>query len=239
MTVRVALDIRGIPGVRAALRAVKTGPLNRVLKAAARKAATATKPDLKGKLRQKKVNRTGLYSRSISTLYKGYASGNWVVMLGGQHGVVGMHAAAVAGGGLASHGDLRRGGRLDPAKYAHLVEGGRRSLSAGMLRGAKAFPMIVRRLSAVRRTNPAARARKVDRGHLQVGVTGRNGQLKMQKGKKVPGGWLIFARSARAAGHKRPVEETAPAFKSRLETTIYHDVQVSLASLTANHPRTP
>lgn len=140
--VRVSVEVRGGPELAAALAGVKAGVANRVMKAAGRKQAAKAAKVAKAHLRGQ---RTGQLKRSIGAVYRAYRKSKvWVFVVGPRKGFRTQVAAVpksarnrlirVLGkqrGRTVSGRQVHRivGKYVDPVKYAHLVEGGRKAVS--------------------------------------------------------------------------------------------------------------
>lgn len=127
--VSVSVAVKGDPEVAAALDGVKVGVQNRVLKPALRKAARLGQAKAKAFLKPKRrpagrkrkgqrfsPDRSGTLKRAIGVVYRGYRKGQtFAFVIGPRKGM----------------GRVAKDGRyLDPAKYAHLKEGGRKKVKA-------------------------------------------------------------------------------------------------------------
>ena len=139
MKFSVKVGLAGQKDVAAALAGVKAGVRNRVLKAAAGKQARKAAKVAKGAL---VPHRTGQLKRAISYVYRSYKSGKvWVYVAGPRKGFkvrVSDLTAAGQRAALRKLGKKRRAGLterqalkfvqsyVDPVKYGHLVEGGRK-----------------------------------------------------------------------------------------------------------------
>jgi hypothetical protein len=116
VAIRTGLEVRGLPEVRAALAGVKDGVQNRVVK---KGLDAVAKPTLKKAKAYERRKRTRQLQKSLGIRPRAYGRGatrNYVVVVGPRRGftIVGPD-----------------GRRIDPAKYGHLVEKGRKAVRAG------------------------------------------------------------------------------------------------------------
>jgi hypothetical protein len=110
VSVRFSIDLSEIAAVQSALEGVKIGVQNRVIKAALRKIASQGLKAAKSNLR---VKRTGQLRRSLGLRPRTY-----------QRGAVNL---IVIGARRKFRIEGPDGKWVDPTKYAHLVEGGRKA----------------------------------------------------------------------------------------------------------------
>jgi hypothetical protein len=111
LAVRVKFDVKGDLQVAADLNGIKTGVQNRVLKDAIGKLARRTAKRAKAGLRG---GRTKALKRSVGTVYRSYKkAGRFAYVVGPRTG-------------FKTKDQFGR--TVDPAKYAHLVEGGRKEV---------------------------------------------------------------------------------------------------------------
>lgn len=140
---RVTVGLAGQEGVAAAFEGVKQGVKNKVLKSACRKQAGKATKVAKGMLSRK---RTGRLAKAIGYLYRTYKRGTvWLYVVGPKKGFrVRVSDLTAAGQKQALNRLGRAKGRrakltpmqaqkfldsyVDPVKYAHLVEGGRKAV---------------------------------------------------------------------------------------------------------------
>ena len=138
---KLKVSVTGGPEVAAAIRGVKAGVANRVLKSAvskqARKATKIAKSKLKG-------GRTGQLAKSIGYVYRVYRSKTiWVYVIGPRKGyrmridalpersqkrLVRLLGKRKRRKLTAAQTRILLQKTVDPVKYAHLVEGGRKSV---------------------------------------------------------------------------------------------------------------
>lgn len=122
----VNLNVKGAPGVAAALNAVKDAVQNRVVKAAigvvARRAAKTVKE-------KSPRGPTGAYKAAIGTKYKSYRKGKvWTYVVGARKDVTRPNPRPHGPPVFVAH------------KYAHLIEGGRRPVQAVRANFLKFYP---------------------------------------------------------------------------------------------------
>lgn len=138
---QLKVGLSGGAETAAAFAGVKTGVRNRVLKAACGKQARKAVKVAKAYLSRR---RTGQLGRSIGSVYKSYRSGDvWLYVAGPRKGFKVRVSDLTAAGprvALKKLGKRSRAGLterqalrflqsyVDPAKYAHLVEGGRKAV---------------------------------------------------------------------------------------------------------------
>lgn len=143
MKLRVKVGLAGQAGVAEAFHGVRAAVRNKVLKDACRKQAGKAAKVAKAYLTRK---RTGQLARSVAYLYRTYKRGTaWLYVVGPRKGFrVRVSALTAAGQRTALNRLGRQKGRrkklsdreaarfldsyVDPAKYAHLVEGGRKAV---------------------------------------------------------------------------------------------------------------
>ncbi|MGL6072631.1 MAG: HK97 gp10 family phage protein [Fimbriiglobus sp.] len=105
------VELHGTRQTENALQGVKAGVKNRVLKRALRQVSSSAAKVAKSRIRGK---RTGALKRSLGVKYKSYrSSGVFVFAIGPRKGYRTSDAA---------------GGSIDPARYAHFAERGRKAV---------------------------------------------------------------------------------------------------------------
>lgn len=213
--IRVQPDLMSIRAVQDAIATLKYGIVNKAMKTGATKGARRTVPDAKSRLKAHK--RTGQLEKSVSVKYKGYQKA-WVVLLGPRKGFLGNNASWMSPNAT----------RINPIKYAHIVEGGRGQEVRP--RTAKAMPIFVRKLDALKRSRassgvPASRipfrsAQKFGKSTFTTASTGR--------ARKVPGGWLLFTRFARPAPPYPWLKPADTAFAANIVAGVESEVKAIL-----------
>lgn len=212
--IRVQVDLQSIRAVQDAIATLKYGVVNRAMKAGATKGARRTIPAAKSRL--KAHRRTGQLEKSLSVKYKGFPNA-WVVLLGPRHGFLGNSTAWMSPSAT----------RVNPVKYAHLLEGGRQRVEP---KTAAAMPIFVRKLDPLRRSRaakgtpagkiPFRSALKFAGGTFTTKSTGR--------ARKVRGGWLLFSMYARQAKPYPWLKPADTTFAANIRDGVESEVKAIL-----------
>lgn len=200
--VRVKVDLLGIPELVDALDVFRQSLVNRVVKNGATKGARKTVPAVKSALAKNK--RTGQLSKSIGVKYAGYRSG-WTVLLGPRR---------------FFRAQTQLHGTVNPAKTAHLPEGGRKEVFPT---SGRPMPIFVRKLDARRIRNVTAFKRK--------GGTIIND--KSGRARKVPGGWLLFSWGAKRAPAFDWLKGRRQEYGDNIKNAVVNEIQTELPRLAA------
>jgi hypothetical protein len=216
--IKVTVGLAGQKGLSEAFDGVKTAVKNKVLKGACRKEAGKAVKVAKSFLSRK---RTGQLNKSIAYVYRTYRRGNvWLYVVGPKHGFrVRVNELTRAGQRAALNRLSRRPGRrrvklteaqslkflqsyVDPVKYAHLVEGGRKAVrpvekkvmsgggSASGNRGMTVYGKKARGVQPRPFMEPAAQAVAVDATAMATDIMAgieREAWSRAAKGKTIKG----------------------------------------------------
>lgn len=212
--IEVRVNLSGLPEAQRAMREMPNR-LAAWMKTGATKGARRTLPTVKGNIGPH--NRTGQLKKSQGVKYKGFRDG-WTVMLGARRYFRAM--------------DQNRG-VVDPAKYSHLTEGGRKTVRLGVKtnkRGVKgpsnttaaAMPIFVKRVDPNLRRK--ADSRKFGASQLQT--FGKPG--KADRFRKVPGGYIVFAMSAKLARPVRQLKKSESEYGRNIESEVKTEIRSNL-----------
>lgn len=214
----VKVSLANLPEVQGAYATIKVGYVNRLVKTGATKGARKTVPTVKSNLR--KHRRFGQLEKSLGVKYAGYKLG-WTVLLGPRRFFRGSSSTMMS----------PKAPTIDPAKYAHLLEGGRKEVESKRisLNGRGAMPIFVKRLDFGIRPRGG---RLQSPGRLTT--FGRRGKkATADRFRKVPGGWLIFATRAKAAPAYPWLVKGANAYGSNIVASVKSEITNGLPSLVA------
>lgn len=247
--IQVGVNIGGLHEVQAAYRDFRSQYVNRLVKAGAIKAGRKTVPELKRNTRIGK--RTGMLEKARGYRYRSYKRNDiWVVLVGARSNM---------------HANHSFWGKIVPTKYDHLFEGGRAAVRAGTrttrkngkttkhATGARVLAMKVKSLAAGTsgsRIGKSSAPQKVpilllNRATGNLAKAMRNtkhrltrylgGVWRVRKGKKVPGGWIVFAMSAAAVTGRLPVENAEPWFASHAPKCVIDELRTGLPRILAKY----
>ena len=254
--IQVRANIGGLPQVQAAYRDFKDQYINRLVKSGAQKAGRKTVWPVKSDTQ--KNDRTGQLSKSRGMKYKFYKSSNvWVVLVGARAGYRAVHPFW---------------GIIDPTRYDHIVEGGRKMVVAGTRTGfrngistkkktgATVLAMKVKRLKPGQRSAKNGNLPQMLHLKLLIPPKGRPGsrqgrgtpaslsrrvhqilyrqfgmKFQVRRGKKVPGGYIVFAKFAKATKGTKPVERNEPYFAKTAENEIVWELKVGIPRILAKY----
>lgn len=212
--IEVRVNLTGLPEAQRALREMPK-KLASWMKTGATKGARKTLPSVRSNIDPH--NRTGQLKKSQGVKFKGFRGG-WTVMLGARRYFRAM--------------DPNRG-TVDPAKYSHLTEGGRKNVRLGVntnkkgIKGpsgttAAAMPIFVKRVDPTLRR--LADARKFGPNRLQT--FGKPG--KADRFRKVPGGYIVFAMSAKSAPPVRQLKKSESEYGRNIESEVKTEIRSNL-----------
>lgn len=211
--IQVKVDLQSIRSVQDAIALQRSG-IGRAMRTGATKGARRTIPTAKSRL--KAHRRTGQLEKSISVKYKGFKNA-WVVLLGPRHGFLGNNSAWMSPNAT----------RIDPVKYAHLLEGGRQQVAPSQ---AKAMPIFVRKLDPARRSRAAkgTPAGKIPFRSALKFAGGIFTRKSTGQARKVAGGWLLFSKFARAAKPYPWIKPADTTFAANIRDGVEREVQAIL-----------
>lgn len=231
----VQCNVRGFPAVRSAYLDFKDQYVNRLVKTGAQKAGRRTVPPVKSLT--KPGHRTGTLERARGMKYKAYRrSMVWVVLVGARHGF---------------KANYPFWGNVDPTKYDHLFEGGRRAVRAGS-RVSRKFVSIGNRRTMVNmrvktnarvltikiKTPPKGKRKgRVNKKHMQKQIRKRTGikRLYVRGARKVWGGYIVYATTAKAAPAHKPVERNQGTFAKNAYTCITDEIRTGIPKIVAKY----
>ncbi len=208
--------VSGVAQVREALRAVKdevAGPLMlRGVQAGCRKVVPVVRQNLS------RNRLTSATTRSIGVKVQKFRDGQGAIGLVGPRRY---HRILHPAFGYRSRGLWRQTnpGTTDPPKILHLIEGGRKAVRPTK---AKVLALVVPRLDGRRKPGIAI-----------AGGEARKLGKKPTPPKRVPGGFLIFARSAGPAREFRPMRNSLPAMQQNAVAGVVALVQRDLPRIAA------
>jgi len=254
--INVNLNVNGLPEVKRAYEDFKEKYINQLVKTGARRAGQRTVRLVR--VDTQKNDLTGQLSKSRGMKYKFYRSTNvWIVLVGARAGYRAYHPFW---------------GVIDPTRYDHLVEGGRKQVVAGLRTSMRRGRLISRntgktflaiKVKTLRNPSmPHSRfsAPGLLRLQLLIPPAGRPGgrqshgtpgnlssrirrllrkqfgmNFHVRQGKKVAGGYIIFAKFASAvAGHK-PVEKNRLPFAYIAANEIPDEIRAGIPRLLAKY----
>lgn len=245
MKIKVQVDIGGIQEVKDAYKYLRFGYANRLIKSGAIKAGRRTVPTVKRYTNKNK--RTGMLEKSRGHTYKVYKKGNiWVVLVGARTGMWAYHPFWKW---------------IKPTRYDHLLEGGRKEVVAGTSTdkkgnknptGKNVLAIKVKRIDPARRfastsSDKGASMPGKQRLNLQTRFRGNLGNAlkdpkkrivnyegknwSLARGKKVSGGYIIFAQRAAPVLGVMPVENSEPTFRRLAPQAIIDEIRNGLPHL--------
>lgn len=231
----VQTNVRGYPAVQAAYRDFKDQYINRLVKTGAGKAGRKTVPGVKSAT--KPGHRTGILESSRGMKQKSYRRSKvWVVLVGARHGF---------------GGTLPFWGKVDPTKYDHLFEGGRNRVRAGTRTVRKPASIGGRRVmvNVRQKTNAkvlamkmkippkAKRKGRVNKKHIQRQIRKRTGikRLYVRGARKVLGGYIVYAKVAKAVAGRKPVERNMTNFATNAQTCITSEIRTGIPKILAKY----
>lgn len=231
----VTTNVRGYPAVRAAYRDFNDQYINRLVKTGAGKAGRKTVPPVKAATSP--GLRTGQLERSRGMKQKSYRRSKvWVVLVGARHG-------------------FRMSdpfwGKVDPTKYDHLYEGGRNRVRAGsktVRRGARIGnrrvqinvkqPTNAKVLTIKIKQPPKGKKKgRVNKKHIQKQIRKQLGikRLYVRGARKVMGGYIVYAKVAKAAPPHKPVERNVNTFARNAESSITNEIRTGIPKILAKY----
>lgn len=231
----VQTNVRGYPAVKAAYADFKGQYINRLVKTGAAKAGRKTVPGVK--TLTKPGHRTGQLERSRGMKQKSYRRSRvWVVLVGARHGF---------------RQDYPFWGKVDPTKYDHLFEGGRKAVKAGSKTVRRGYKVGGRRivLNVRQKTNAkllamkikippkAKRKGRVNKKHIQRQIRKRTGikRLYVRGARKVAGGYIVYAKVAKAVAGRKPVERNVNNFAKNAEQSITSEIRTGIPKILAKY----
>lgn len=254
--IRVGVNVAGLPACVAAYRDFKDKYINQLVRNGARRAGSRTARLVK--VDTQRHDRTGQLSKSRGMKYKAYRQANiWIVLVGARAGYRAFHPFW---------------GVIDPTRYDHIVEGGRKMVVAGTRTSRKGSRLIknstgksvlaikVKTLRIGAPTNNKYNAPAMI--HLQLLIPpkgkpggrqsrGRPGNLSMRirrilkrtygidfhvrQGKKVAGGYIVFAKFARAVRGVKPVENNKGNFIRYSMIEVTQEIQTGIPKILAKY----
>ena len=243
-SIKVGVNIGGLQEVQAAYRDLRASYVNRLVKAGAIKAGRRTVPEVKR--RTKVGKRTGMLEKARGYRYRSYKRSDiWVVLVGARSNM---------------HAEHSFWGKIVPTKYDHLFEGGRARVEAGVrtirLQASRKTSFTGKPLLAIRVKHKNGRVGKrkavgQERLILRNKVTGNlpnimsgskkwlskylGGAWTVREGKKVPGGYIVYAKSAKAVKGRKPVEGAEPFFARKAPQCVIDEIRTGLPRILAKY----
>ena len=232
--ITVGVNVRGFPAVRAAYEDFGDQYVNRLVKTGAQKAGRKTVRPVKSLT--KPGHRTGRLEMARGMKSKSYRRSKvWVVLVGARHGF---------------RTNLPFWGNVDPTKYDHLYEGGRKAVKAGQKTVKRGVMISGRRVRinakvatnaqvlAIKIKVPKAKRRgRINKKRMGRAIRRRTGirGLYVRGAKKVLGGYIVYAKFVKPAPPHKPVERNEPVFAKNAYNSITDEIRTGIPKILAKY----